>query len=167
MKSLLTLLDMKTFIRRDLTAWAALICFTWMIVVPAHALPKWAVAVFPSGAEFSLEIAADDRTRALGYMFRERVAANEGMLFVFDTMESHPFWMKNCRVALDIIWLDENLQVVEIAHDQKPCPTQGDCQSVVPMRAARYVLEVAGGTARREGLERGDRVVILAESALP
>ena len=48
---------------------------------------EWAVAVFPSGAEFSLEIAADDDTRALGYMFRDKVGPREGMLFLFETAD--------------------------------------------------------------------------------
>jgi hypothetical protein len=46
--------------------------------------PQWAVAVFPSGTEFDLEIAADPMTRARGYMERERVGPREGMLFIFD-----------------------------------------------------------------------------------
>ena len=133
----------------------------------SYAAPDWAVAVFPSGEEFSLEIAADDESRAYGYMYREKIAANEGMLFIFDQPGPYTFWMRNCKIALDIIWLDEGLRVVEIAHDQKPCPDDGECPSVGPMRAARYVIEVAGGTAKREGLEVGDRMTILAEPALP
>ena len=48
--------------------------------VPA---PEWAVAVLPDGKELSLEIAGDKATRQRGYMFREQVADNEGMLFLF------------------------------------------------------------------------------------
>ncbi len=129
----------------------------------AAATPRWTVAVLPSGAEFSLEIAADAATRQRGYMYRERVGPREGMLFVFDAVGHHSFWMKNCKVSLDIIWMDEAFGVVEIAHDRQPCPAKGACQSVVPMRSARYVLELAGGTAKKEGLRMGDRVVLLAE----
>jgi uncharacterized membrane protein (UPF0127 family) len=132
-----------------------------------HAAPQWAVAIFPSGAEFSLEIAADPESRALGYMFRDKISAGEGMLFVFDAPGSYTFWMKNCRVPLDIIWLDESFRVVDIAHDRQPCPPEAECPGLGPMRAARYVIEVAGGTAKREGLERGDRLTVLAEAELP
>jgi uncharacterized membrane protein (UPF0127 family) len=128
---------------------------------------QWAVAVFPSGSEFSLEVAADPESRAYGYMFRETISPTEGMLFVFEESYPHSFWMKNCKVALDIIWLDERFRVVEIAHQQQPCPGLGDCPSVAPMRAARYVIEVAAGTSKREGLQRGDQVKILSETALP
>lgn len=123
---------------------------------------EWAVAVLPSGSEFSLEIAADPVAKARGYMFRERVGPSEGMLFLFETSDRHSMWMKNCRVSLDLIWLDEDYRVVEIAADQPPCPEEGPCPSIAPMKAGRYVLELAGGTAAREGLAPGDRIVIIA-----
>ena len=137
-------------------------------VLPAAAsdTPEWAVAVFPSGAEFSLEIAATDRERQLGYMFREKVGANDGMLFLFGVTELHSIWMKNCRVPLDIIWLDEDFRVLEIAAGARPCPAEGPCPSMQPMRASRYVLEIAGGRAAEERLAYGDVVIIHSEPPL-
>jgi uncharacterized membrane protein (UPF0127 family) len=133
----------------------------------AAAAPRWAVAVLPSGAEFTLEIASDPAARARGYMGREAVGSHEGMLFVFEEAGRHAFWMKDCRVRLDIVWLDATLRVVDVARDRPPCPGGGECPEVVPLEAAKYVLEFAGGTARREGLKTGDRVVVLAEPPLP
>jgi uncharacterized membrane protein (UPF0127 family) len=127
---------------------------------------KWAVAVFPSGAEFSLEVVADPASRRLGYMFREHVGPRDGMLFVFEAPDRHSIWMKNCKVPLDIIWLDPDFRVVEIAPDQPPCPEQGDCPSIMPMRTASYVLELAAGGVAEQGLELGDRIQILAEPSL-
>lgn len=152
--------------RRRVTRWRGAcitLSFFFLFLDCQAADPRWRLAVFPSGASVTLEIAADPAAHARGYMFRERVGAGEGMLFIFDAPDLHPFWMKNCKVGLDIIWLDAQFNVVDIAHDRKPCPELGDCPSVVPMRAAQYVLEVAAGTARREGLERGDALVMLAE----
>jgi uncharacterized membrane protein (UPF0127 family) len=138
--------------------------FCWTLAAIA---PRSAVAVFPSGAELALEIAADPASRARGYMGKEKVGPREGMLFLFEQAARHAFWMKNCRVALDIVWLDSTLRVVDIARDRPPCPEEGDCPEVVPLEAASYVLEVAAGTTRREGLNRGDRIVILSEPPLP
>jgi len=125
--------------------------------------PRPPAAVFPSGAEFHLELAADPEARRIGYMFRNDVGPRDGMLFIFDGPDRHPFWMKNCKVNLDIIWIDSTRRVVEIAHDLAPCPADGPCPSVFPMRAATYVLEVAGGTAQREGLDRGDPVTLVLD----
>jgi uncharacterized membrane protein (UPF0127 family) len=124
----------------------------------------WRTAVFPSGAAFTLEIADDAASRQRGYMFRDHVGEHDGMLFVFDTSDIHGFWMKNCRVALDIIWLDERFRVVDIARTRQPCPPDGECPNVYPMRVARYVLEVAAGTSEREGLKLGDPIVLIADS---
>jgi hypothetical protein len=123
----------------------------------------WAVAVLPSGHEFSLEIAADSASRERGYMGRERVGPREGMLFVFEADAPHAFWMKNCRVALDMIWLDRSRRVVWIAADRQPCPEAGECPTIAPPSPARYVLELAAGTAALEKLRTGDDVVILGE----
>lgn len=132
----------------------------------AQEKPAWAVAVFPSGAEFSLEIAASDRERQIGYMFREEVPADEGMLFLFGATEHHGIWMKNCKVALDIIWLDRDFRVVELFRDAQPCPVDGPCPSMQPMRAAHYVLEVAGGRATQENLAPGDLLIVHSERPL-
>ena len=138
-------------------------CFAPVSVAQA---PDWAVAVFPSGAEFSLEIAASDADRQRGYMFRKKVPPTEGMLFLFKATERHGIWMKNCHVALDIIWLDASFRVVEIFADAQPCPAEGPCPSMKPMLAADYVLEIAGGRAAEERLEPGDPVIIHAEPPL-
>jgi uncharacterized membrane protein (UPF0127 family) len=137
-----------------------------LVASAAFAAPRHAVAVFPSGAEFALVIAQSAEERARGYMFRESVGPREGMLFLFDEPGRHSFWMKNCRVALDIIWLDDAYRVVHVAPAQAPCPEAGACPPIVPLRPARYVLEVASGMAQAERLELGSTVVILAEPAL-
>jgi uncharacterized membrane protein (UPF0127 family) len=103
------------------------------------------------------------RQRPLG----PRRGPHEGMLFLFDDDARHSMWMKNCRVPLDIVWLDAQFRVADIAHDLQPCPAEGPCPPVTPVRSARYVLELAGGTAAREKLAAGDRVVVLAEPPLP
>ncbi|MCP3980502.1 MAG: DUF192 domain-containing protein [bacterium] len=144
----------------------SLLCAGQIAAEPAPA-PRWAVAVFPSGTEFRIEVAADPVTRARGYMYREEVPSDQGMLFLFDTTGRHGFWMKNCKVELDIIWLDEKLEVVHIAHEQPPCAADGECPTIAPMQAARYVLEVAGGRAAAEGLETGAQIVVLSEPSIP
>ena len=126
-----------------------------------------AVAILPNGSAFTLEVAADDESRARGYMFREHVGPQEGMLFVFETSARHGFWMKNCRVPLDLVWLDASRRVVQIAENAPPCPAQGTCPILEPMRPALYVLEFAGGTSRREGLKVGDSVSILTDPPKP
>jgi uncharacterized membrane protein (UPF0127 family) len=131
-----------------------------LALLAAAPAPRWAAAVLPDGTSFTLEIADTEAARARGYMERE-VGPREGMLFVFEQPGRHSFWMKNCRVPLDILWLDGAFRIVHVAADQPPCPADGPCPSIVPMRPARYTLEFAAGTARAHGLRPGARVDVL------
>jgi uncharacterized membrane protein (UPF0127 family) len=88
------------------------------------------------------------------------------MLFLFPAEGLRSFWMKNCKVEMDIICLHSDFRVLEIAHSQPPCPEEGECPSIFPMRVARHVLEVAGGRARAEGLAAGDRIQVISEPPL-
>jgi uncharacterized membrane protein (UPF0127 family) len=124
----------------------------------------WAVGVLPSGHEFSLEVADDDVSRQRGYMGREKIGPREGMIFVFPEDGRHSFWMKNCKIPLDMVWLDGNRRVVWVAADRQPCPAKGDCPSIVPPFVARYVLEFAAGTIAAESLKPGDNVVVLSDA---
>ena len=137
-----------------------------LAAVAAGPPPHWAVAVLPSGHEFSLEVAADDASRARGYMGRERVGPRDGMLFIFDDDAAHSFWMKDCKTSLDMVWLDARLRIVWIAARQAPCPEAGECPSVAPPSPARYVLEFAAGTAEAEGLRPGASIVVISEPPL-
>lgn len=119
------------------------------------------VAIFPSGAEFRLELAITDEERSLGYMFREHIPDDAGMLFFFERPGRHGIWMRNCKVPLDIIWLDERSRVVHIERDAEPCVAGERCESLTPMRAASYVLEIAAGGAARHDLQLGDRILFV------
>jgi uncharacterized membrane protein (UPF0127 family) len=100
------------------------------------------------------------------YMGREKVGSREGMIFVFDADDMHSFWMKDCKVALDIVWMDVHGRVVWVAPNRTPCPAAGDCPSIVPLAPARYVLVFAAGTVAAESLKLGDEVVVLSDPPL-
>ena len=138
-----------------------------LLLLAAAPSPRWATAVLEDGSEFTLEIAETDAERARGYMQRAQVGPKEGMLFVFAAPARHSFWMKNCLIPLDILWLDEAFRVVHVVPELPPCPEEGPCPSVVPMRPARYALEFASGTAKAHGLKPGSRVSVFKENGAP
>ncbi|MBU1110180.1 DUF192 domain-containing protein, partial [Patescibacteria group bacterium] len=78
-----------------------------------------------------------------------------GMLFVYTDDAVRTFWMKNTYIPLDIIWLDSGKEVVYIARNVQPCGV-GDCPSIDPGVAARYVLEVDAGEAQKMNLQVGN-----------
>jgi uncharacterized protein len=111
------------------------------------------------GKRFYVEIADDDASRTRGLMFRDELADNRGMFFIFRREEPRSFWMRNTRIPLDIIYLNRDLEVVSIIHDARPCRTH-HCPSYPSRGPAMYVLEVNAGQARALGLERGDVVTV-------
>ena len=112
------------------------------------------VAHLPGGRTCRLEIADTPRSRQEGYMHRARVGEDEGMIFIFPEPGFHPFWMKNTLVPLDIIWMDEAFRVVHLETNVPPCKAD-PCPSYGPLRKARYVLELQGGSAAAQGVTTG------------
>lgn len=119
---------------------------------PAPAGPR---VTFPDGFVVHVEIAADEQTRADGLMFRDHLNPGTGMLFFFPAEGEYPFWMKNTKIPLDMVWIDAKRRVVAVRIDVPPCVIE-DCPSYPPNANAMYVLEVAGGVAQEHGLKWGD-----------
>lgn len=111
-----------------------------------------------SAYKFEVEVVATPETRAQGLMFREKLAANAGMLFLYPGEQPVSFWMKNTLIPLDMLWIDVNKNIVQIKHDVPPCKID-DCPSYPPGVQSRYVLELAAGEAKKHNLKIGDRLV--------
>jgi uncharacterized protein len=102
---------------------------------------------------FNIEIADEPIERQRGLMFRERLPDGQGMLFVFEDVDLHTFWMKNTPQPLDIIFIGQDRLISSIQKGE-PLST-----ATIPSGApARSVLELAYGEAARLGIKRGDRV---------
>jgi uncharacterized membrane protein (UPF0127 family) len=129
---------------------------------------RWGNMVLPSGRSLRVEIADTPELQARGYMFREEVPEGEGMVFLMGRLGIHPFWMKNCLTALDIIWLDDRWRIVHVAHSVPPC-REDPCPGYAPMQQSLYVLETAPGLAAKQGLRLGDRLTFIPpeEGAAP
>ena len=138
-------------------AWG-LIALGLLAVVPgAHAEVQGidrGMVTLPNGATYTVEIPRTEETRQRGLMYRDNLPNRTGMLFVFETTGRYAFWMKNCRIALDLVWIDEAKRVVAILPKTPPCKAD-PCpiyQFDVP---TRYVLEMPSGAAKQEGLVIG------------
>ncbi|MBD3329153.1 hypothetical protein GF357_01525 [Candidatus Dojkabacteria bacterium] len=105
----------------------------------------------------SVKIAKSRESLSRGLMFRKSLPQNEGMVFIYDKDVNHKFWMKNCYVDLDMIFLNKNWEIVDIVHSAKacyedPCPTYGSKQPY------RYVLEVNAGFAESNSIKVGNLI---------
>jgi len=106
---------------------------------------------------FYIELALTPEERSNGLMFREGLDFKSGMLFVFEKEGKYPFWMKNTLIPLDIIWINENKEVIFISENAQPCK-EYYCPIIEPTKNAKYVLEINGGISKRIGLVVGDKI---------
>jgi len=108
-----------------------------------------------AGTRYQVELARDDATRARGLMFRDRMDADHGMLFIHDLQEPQAYWMKNTRIPLDILYFDNQRRLVSQQRDVPPCSAGNACPPYPSFKPARYVLELNAGQAARLDLENG------------
>lgn len=120
-------------------------------VVPPAGMPT---VTMPRGETIYVEVAANAESRQRGLMFRDSLAADRGMIFLFPDHGLHPFWMKNTLIPLDILWLDASGKIVYIGAKTPPCEAD-PCPSYSPGKDASYVLELRAGRAAELGLEVG------------
>jgi uncharacterized membrane protein (UPF0127 family) len=113
--------------------------------------------VVPDGTRVSLELAVTDQEKQLGLMFRDSLAADHGMLFVFDADGPLEFWMKNTFIPLDLIWLSADGDVVDVRAAVQPCRAD-PCPTYASAKPARAVLEVNAGFAAAHGVRPGARL---------
>lgn len=107
------------------------------------------------GQRFTVELADTSEKRTLGLMFRDSMADDHGMLFLFPAESRRRFWMKNTRIPLDIFYFDTDLKLVSVAAGAEPCRSQR-CPTYPSAGPARYVLELNAGKAAELGVKPGD-----------
>lgn len=127
-------------------ALAALICTSCMAQEP-HVILK--------GERFYVELATSQEEQALGLMFREEMADDAGMLFIFPAEGMRSFWMRNTRISLDIFYFDSGLELVSVSENARPCKTR-NCPTYPSKGPAQYVLELNAGKAAELGVRPGD-----------
>lgn len=100
--------------------------------------------------KYKVEIADTPEKQEKGLMGRESLPKDQGMLFIYDEPQDLSYWMKDTLISLDIIFIDDDMEVVSVK--------QGQPMSEEPITEndVQYVLEVNSNS----GIEEGDQLVI-------
>ncbi len=114
--------------------------------------------ILPDGFVIDVKLAVSENEKALGLMYVSELPDNKGMFFINDYDSQNPFWMKNCLINLDIVFLDKNLTVVDISRNVPPCESE-PCPYYFPSKPYRYVLEVRGNLSLEHNLNSDDKIV--------
>ena len=98
------------------------------------------------------EVAATEAQREQGLMYREKMAANAGMVFVFDNPSTQCMWMKNTPLPLSVAFIDASGKIVNI-EDMQPHTLDSHCSTkTVPVR---YALEMHLGWFKQKNIKPG------------
>jgi uncharacterized protein len=134
----------------------ATLAAAWLAAVPARSAEQQTLEIASrTGVHvFSVDLAVTDAERERGLMFRRSLPESYGMLFDFKRDQEVSMWMHNTYVSLDMIFIEADGRIRRIAEN-----TETLSDKIIPSGGpVRAVLEVVAGTARRYGIQAGDRV---------
>jgi uncharacterized membrane protein (UPF0127 family) len=103
---------------------------------------------------FAVEMATTDKEKEIGLMYRKELPDGKGMLFDFSPSQEVSMWMKNTYISLDMIFIQADGRILRIAENTEPLSTR----IISSGGPAKGVLEVNAGTAKKYGIQPGDRV---------
>ncbi|OIN85366.1 MAG: hypothetical protein AUJ12_09410 [Alphaproteobacteria bacterium CG1_02_46_17] len=135
---------------RNKILWMSLVMVLVLCLQSQTTLAEDLTITNDAGNQISLdvEVADNSSSRARGLMFRRTMPETSGMLFIFPDMRQPSFWMKNTLIPLDMLFLDENGQVVDIHNMAMP----QDLTTITSSQPAKAVLEINGGMAEKWGI---------------
>lgn len=100
-----------------------------------------------------VEVADTEIKRAKGLMYRQYLAPNSGMLFIFDDINTPCFWMKNTLLPLSIAFITEQ-GVISNIEKMTPFNTASTC----PIVPVKFALEMEQGWFTKHQIYAGDQV---------
>lgn len=106
--------------------------------------------------QLQVEVARSEHEIAYGLMFQTDLPGTDGMLFMMPKTDKQIFWMKNTPMALDIVFLDEKGEVVDIVYKTEPMSTR----QIASLKPASMVLEVKAGMAMQWGIDVSKATII-------
>jgi uncharacterized membrane protein (UPF0127 family) len=130
---------------------------------PVKKLPR--VEALLNGERFQLEVAVSLADQLQGLMFRESLAPKHGMLFQFSPPRAVNFWMKNCKISLDMVFV-RNGVVVHVVESATPCK-KDPCPVYPSIFSVDTVVELPAGSARQFAIQPGDRLQLVSASEKP
>jgi len=107
------------------------------------------------GFELNADLAVTQEQMSKGLSVKDKLEENESMLFVFEDLSRHSFWMKDMKFPIDIIWLDRNGKIVHVEKNLQPCVSVLICTNYSPNTDSHYVLETVSEFTQRHNISVG------------
>lgn len=97
--------------------------------------------------EYKVKIAKTEEEKQKGLQGVKELPDNEGMLFIYDKPQTVGFWMKDTEIPLDIIFINEDYEVISIYQGQP------NDETIVEEDNVQFVLELNQNSGVKEGDE--------------
>ncbi|MEM0150032.1 MAG: DUF192 domain-containing protein [Candidatus Micrarchaeaceae archaeon] len=98
--------------------------------------------------------------RMIGLMYRDGLEKGLCMLFDFHSKGRYGIWMHNMRFPIDVLWIGEDMQIVDTLAFAKRCGSLLRCRTYRPSSPARYVIELPAGYIDEKGVAAGMSISI-------
>ena len=98
--------------------------------------------------KYKVRLAETEEEKEKGLMYVKNLPKDEGMLFIYDEPQTVGFWMKNTHIPLDIIFIDEDYEVISVYE------AQPEDETIVEEDDVQFVLEVN----QNSGIKQGDEL---------
>ena len=115
---------------------------------------SWIINDLDTLQTLDIELAKTKGETRQGLMYRKSMKKNRGMLFFSEKEKIQNFYMKNTYISLDLIFIDKNGIVVDIAKRAKIL----DESSILSSKPAMYVLEINAGLSDEWGIVEGTKI---------
>jgi uncharacterized membrane protein (UPF0127 family) len=120
------------------------------------AAPKSKVTI--DSHTYSVELATTPAQQQQGLSGRASLQQNQGMLFIFPSANRYPFWMKDMKFPLDMIFINNDKIVAIFNNVPVPKGTNPNLPTYTPSVPANQILEINAGQAKKYGFKDGDIV---------
>ena len=162
-------MDTLISINRSRTFGLAKFCVFVAVVLIATVIPKYLLAQSPTSfsmtsvvietrtdaQQLTMELAEDAGQHAQGLMDRQSLASDSGMLFVYARPRRVSMWMKDTLIPLDMLFVRLDGIIESIVERTTPL----SLTTIRSEKMVRAVIELNAGTAKRLGIEVGNRVI--------
>lgn len=107
----------------------------------------------------TVEIAETSKQLEHGLMYRKKLAADSGMLFIFPDEQIRMFWMKNTLIDLSIGYFNKQKKLIDI-HEMKATSSvmQQDLPGYASKGPAMFALEMDAGWYKKNKIELGAEI---------
>ena len=136
---------------------AGAIGYTHFMPYTKHYLENQVVGAIIGDVGIDVHVANTEASREQGLSGVTELGAKEGLLMIFDKPDYYAIWMKEMNFPLDVIWIDNNLRIVDITESILP---ESYPSIFEPKEPARMALEVNARFAATYHIKVGDTVRI-------